>query len=537
MLQDTPQRDLYRAWSRAGKVWRGVVGAVIAYSWLAPLLVWLVLYPFRIWTLGLYHDDWAVLRPPESGEISEQVTHFASRPILVLINLAAGYFVGTNPIAWQAIMVLLALGSAFAVSRFVSRILRTAGRGDDEARVAGNTSSAIWLALPWSLGYTAFPTTFNGMLSLIAFCACSTIVLSDAPLKRKLWFGIPLTAFHGLTFEIFLGGPVLIAALYAFFDWNKRRRYESKNLILVGAFLLTQLVLVAYNRLWAWLAVGQNKPLGFNAFGLFAHNLIALPTTLSSALLLRGLAFALLAAIVAAGLYNAFAERRMLSTAAILAVAGCGVLMSVMIYALGGYGIEAKGLFSRTTFGLSLWLPVGLASLAPVLSSQRPAYSAGSTVSIVALLIILSASQFHNLQAWRSSWDFEKSVIASFPVADYMAKAQPNVLLMIAAEAPEQEVLGFNAYWDISAALFTTYPQMRQFHKLPSGYEKRPQAVAAMLSEPRLSSAWDGSLLTQRWCTGPEIWTLPAPDKLLVWRYPSPAIEVVRVPTTFGCGK
>jgi hypothetical protein len=537
MVQFTLPPELCRARNYTERIQLHVTSALLTYSWLVPISVWLVLYPFRIWTLGFYHDDWAVLRPPEPVEIGDQATQFASRPVLVLVNWAAGYLVGVNPIAWQAVMVLTALGSAFAISALVSRMLSAAGRSDEEARATGNISSAAWLALPWSLGYTAFATTFNGMVCLIAFCACSAIVLSEAPLRRKLWLGLPLTFVHGLTFEIFLGAPVLIAALYAVINRDKRRLLDSQNLILVGAFLFTQIALVAYNRLWVWLAIGQNKTFGFDAFGLFVHNLSSLPATLGSALLVRGLAFALLAAILAVGLFNAFTERRILSTVAILVVAGCCAVMSVMIYALGGYGIEAKGLFSRTTFGLSFWLPVGLASLAPVLSRQRPVSSISSIFLIAGLLIILSVSQFYNLRAWRSTWNFEKSVIASFPVADYMMKARPGTLLVIEAEAPEQEVAGFNAFWDISGALFTIYPQIRQFYARPFGGQKLTWAIATMLNEPRVFSEWNGSSLTQRWCAGPAIWTLSAPNELLVWRYPSPVIEVLRMPTTFGCPK
>ena len=534
MLQYGSSEDSGQAGNRAETIALRLIGTCLSYGWLVPLFVWLVLYPFRIWTLGFYHDDWIVLRPPEPEEAGAQATQFASRPVLVLINWAAGYLGGAHPAAWQAIMVLLALGCAFAISMLAAQILIAADRSDREARAAGYVSAAVWLALPWSLGYTAFPTTFNGLVCLIALCACSAIVFSDGPLKTKLWLGVTLTLFHGLTFEAFLGVPVLIVALYAVINRNKRRLLDSQNLWLLGAFMGTQFFLIAYNRVWAWLAVGQNKSFGLDALGIFVRSLVSLPAKLGSALILPGLAFALLVVAVTAGMIDASRRHRVSSSIAILAVAGCCAVMSVMIYALGGYAIEARGLFSRTTFGLSLWLAIGLASVAPVLSSRRPVLSIVSVVSIAGFLIILSASQFRNLQSWRSSWDFEKSVMARFPINDYMAKAQPGRLLVIEAEAPDHEVFGFNAFWDISGALFTAYPQIRQFHPRPLGPAR---AIATMLNEPRLSSEWNGSSLTQRWCAGPAIWTLAAPDELLVWRYPSPTIDVLRTPTTLGCRK
>jgi len=283
MQQYGSSRDASHGWSYAERVALRLIDATRAYSWCVPLLVWFVLYPFRIWTLGFYHDDWTVLRPPEPEEIGSQAAQFASRPGLVIIIWAGGYLVGAHPVAWQAIMVLMALGAALALSALVTRILTAAGRNDSEARSAGYVSSAVWLALPWSLGYTAFPTTFNGMLCLIAFIACGVIVFSGMPLRRKLWLSIPLTFFHGLTFEIFLGAPLLIVALYAVINRSKRRILDSGNLSLAGAFLATQIALIAYNRFWAWLAVGQNKSFGFDAVGVFTRSLASLPRTLGSA--------------------------------------------------------------------------------------------------------------------------------------------------------------------------------------------------------------------------------------------------------------
>ena len=87
---------------------------------------------------------------------------------------------------WQLFMALLVAASALAIGVFSSRLATWVTNDRATVQWSGAIAAATWIATPWDLGVTAWPTTFAAQLSVIGFCALGYVTISNAPLKSKL---------------------------------------------------------------------------------------------------------------------------------------------------------------------------------------------------------------------------------------------------------------------------------------------------------------------------------------------------------------
>ena len=181
----------------ASSLWVSV-RAIRLGVWIVPVLAFTAVYLWRPLALGFYSDDWSGIT--ESAYHGGPFTlerlvwvaqnHAYSRPLQVLQQWAFTSVLGGSAAAWQLLMAILVAVSYLLLRRFLVAL----GVRSPVATI----SATVWLVLPWSLGYTAWPATSTVLLSLICF-----LVGSVALLRRHLWSSVAWFAASMLFYEAF----------------------------------------------------------------------------------------------------------------------------------------------------------------------------------------------------------------------------------------------------------------------------------------------------------------------------------------------
>jgi hypothetical protein len=507
--------------------WRG-----LPLAWLLPAVVWLLVVAWRPSVLGFYHDDWATLRPLSADLFATFMIEQASRPVYGMLMSAARLALPADPLAYQTLLAVLICASALSIGLLGRRIAALAGAAPSAARWAGAAAAATWIAIPWCLGVSVWPTTFPAQVSVVAFCAMTLAVLRDVPLRSKLLTALPIFLFASLISELFWLSflPVLLILLATGRRWVDRERIRELVILGIG-FVAVQGLLVLQNRLWVMLGVGINRSLNAAWLDTAWLSLSLIPSEFSKAVLYPEAAAALLTGMLCVALVGAALARRMRFVIVTLVAMAAGMLVSLLLFALAGYRAESIGVFSRTTVVMSVWLSL-LPALAVAGAAGRPAaLQVASALLVLALLVILAVSTVRNTDAWITSWRFEQELLDSLPV-DRLRQARPGSMLVIDAHKPDGAVEGLEGFWDASGAVYLRKPELRSVF-MPLKYR---DAVAIADVSKKLTT-WDGKAVMQAWCHSPgsPLWSLPASAEVYVWSYPARQLVRLDAPATLGC--
>ena len=187
----------------------------ISPGWLLPALLWLAVVAWRPAVLGFYHDDWATLWPMSAGVFAKFMLEQASRPVYGALMSAARLALPADPLAYQILLVVLIGASAAAIGRLGRRIAVLAGAVPSAATWAGIFAATTWIAIPWGMGVSVWPTTFPAQISVLAFCAMALAVLRETSLRRRALTALPIFFFASLISELFWLSflPVLLILL------------------------------------------------------------------------------------------------------------------------------------------------------------------------------------------------------------------------------------------------------------------------------------------------------------------------------------
>lgn len=510
-------------------------------------IAWLIAVAWRPFVLGLYHDDWcwAIEGAGHGGPFSWQRLAYIlyldlGRPVNAFCCYLASSWCGRSPFLLQlnsALAVLLAGWSIAALLDAAGRLYRPAAA----PRWASVRAAVLWFVLPWTFGSTAWPVAFPIVVGLALFCL-SGALLFDGWARNRPAAALPAFLYLAscLCYEAtYFQFAVLF--LFGAVTWPGKRAGSRAFIRPLAAFLIAQTAAIAWNRLCPYLAGNATIAKHFNAgwLPLFLLSLGGLKAQLLSSApeCHRALAWLVRAAV---GLGGAAAVAGLLSrrrrTFALRCLAGLsfcvlGVLLSIWLYSIAGYQVVGRGIFSRTTLVLSLWLIVAVwlfDLLAKEVWPRIGAVAAGLVAIAAACLLVASLGRVRD---WAEAWRLEKEIIAAAPVRD-LASTGPLAIIVLSAPAFHQEVPVFAATWDISAAMNNSYPELRLADDRRG---LRPSGWRLFTVQREWVSAWDGRSMTQGPPPDgkPAHWTLRG-DEVWLWRYPDRRLVRVRPPLVLG---
>jgi hypothetical protein len=501
---------------------------------------WCLLFAWRPFFLGFYHDDWVMLSI-RGATFDDIFIKGMNRPLLVMLLYLMVGVVPKTSFAWHAIGAIIALLVAFSVyyacKILISKIFQ--GISEPSNSFAGLIGALLWLTAPWALGFNAWPVMFLSQLSVAFFCLSLVILLSNIDIKKKIAY---LLIFQLTGFALYEAFWLACVPLYLIYLVAKKEKDSLFTKVSVAVVLcLCQLSAIIMNR-YAASYGAVSKSFNDAWANTFSHQFLNLPATLLqpfgkwawllmallvSALLCvrneQGRVSLRLAACWALGMLgflfifikplpnpiSIYSTWLLIGAccisiyfylnrvdARIVGLLACivGVLLSVLLNAMAGYGFTGKGLFSRTSMAMTLWSCLGIAIF--VAHAQLLGAICFRNAAFLGIIIISGLLTYQQAGEWQSAWANQKVTIANLtPLAN---DANGTYLVETNGHAT---VEGFAAYWDIEAAI------KGEKHK-----DKNDKRRFFSTRNGVFNSTWDGEIFSQSYCgkDGVKVWEFHA---------------------------
>lgn len=498
-----------------------------AWPMLVLLAAWLILVLPRAAWFGFYHDDWSsvVLPPGRSASLGLLLADDPGRPLYVLTLHVLRPLLGHDVVLWQILLAVIQLLNAWAMASIAASLSARTNR--DDGRWLGAMAGSLWLVVPWSLGYSAWsvmlPPDIGMLLALVAIARLVRPGANTSDVNSAVGLLFLSWLIYEATWMIWL--PFALVLWLRAGDRADARRLALRFLFSGGAL---QALFVLWNRLISAHAVAGKK-LSSDILAVLQTDHYLLGHQLLDSLVWHRVFVLALALLLAAALLNIprwmrEPHRYLLPVCMLL-----GVALSAVIYAAAGYAIEWTGLFSRSTLPISVWLVlcfVGVFSLG--WSGGARLTRALLVASLIGTVVPLAGTLWGQSLQWKASWDEQQRILSALP-RSVVDLAGPHSLILADVPRGPAPVFTFDAFWDISGAITLRMPLAR-------AQAARGHMVATVLRPGEWRTTWDGTRVTQYWCSAPDspLWSLPA-RRVYLWRYPQQQAGALTAPYDSGC--
>jgi hypothetical protein len=558
----------------------------LAYSPLAYVVgVWLLFIVWRPWFFGFIHDDWVLITPAD--QISDlTLAAGRSRPLQMLMVLAAKPVVGQSAMLWHMWGATTVLVSAICLQAFLSRVAAATFGVGSHFGIVSAIIAGVWMILPWGYGYAAWPVMFAALTSVPLFCLCGYFSLDLNPSRKTVMYAVTCFMLAGLFYEAFWLAWLPLLGI----SWLIFKRIPASGLRrfiwLCIAFGIAQIMLTGLNFLLTYWGSGGGKQLAGNPVHMVYRSIVEWPALvkvvfpMSPFMLMASIAFGMIAIALSGERWKA---------SWVISMALIGGVLAAAVFAAAGYKLQARGLFSRTTIALNIWMcvaaviPVSMAvrnlaesgwlaairqqSLRPwvygafqqvargcskflysvhVLGSMAITKAATyrneiiSTAFLTFLMVVgwmllnIATASWQESRLWKRSWINQRKVIEAFPARSAAEHLRPGTLLVVdLPPRPDRSIEEFEAFWDIQFALDIAYPEFRRARE-----EGKSHLTVGRFSEFFVQR--HGNDFIQRWCREPsyELFSFKA-KHLAIWAPGEVTIRYVEMndqtALTLGC--
>ncbi len=459
----------------------------------ATIILIILFFLLKPFFLGFYHDDWSTIvgtvvkgSPFSLDLLSSSIQVLLSRPVSGLVLFSFASIAGKSPLIWQFLTSLLVLLGIYVFSKFLSSLVKSLKLETSWEETAA--FAALFFALPWMAGATFFVVAAICALTATLFFLLSGISLLNYINTKKTKWLIGVGAFYLLsilTYEAFYLQFILLTLLGTIV--LKAKKEKISNLVLVFIVLaVAQLLGIAWNRFTFSLAPAS-KSINPDFLPLFLYTLRVIPERflfnfkeIYSWAFLSLIAYILYTLVILKSLFRKSFPLGV-STLSFICLAILGICLSVFLYALAGYGVDAHGLTSRTTLVISFYI------ILAVFVIQVSSRSINSDVKIFynltfwLVVLAIFTSLIWRFRDWKVSWREQTSVISSFPKENFK-NAPKDTVIIYKGPFEYNGLTVFQSSWDLASAINYSYPGLN-LTVLPS-----PDVWAIN---------WDGKNLTQ----------------------------------------
>jgi len=504
---------------------------------LALLIFWWgLLFAWRPFVLGFYHDDWVMLSL-RGASFDEVFIEGMARPLLVILSYLILRIMPPTAIFWHAlgatISLLIAFSVYYACKILISKIFPKVEKPSNS--FASLIGTLLWLTVPWALGFNAWPVMFIAQLSAAFFCISLMIILSNMYIKKKI---IYLSISQLVGFALYEAFWLACVPLYLIYLVAKKKQDSLFTKVNVAIALgLCQIVAVVMNR-YAASYGALSKSVNDAWVNTFIYQFVHLPATLLQPF--GKLAWLMMALLVSALLCIRSEQGRVSLRLAVcwsivcsaflfifikplsipifvystwLLIGACfisiyfylnrmdtrilgllacvaGVLLTVLLHAMAGYGFTGTGLFSRTSMAMTLWLCFGVAIF--VAHAQLLGATSFRNAAFCGVIVISGFLTYQQVGEWQSAWANEKIIIKNLtPLANDVGGTY------LVETNGRSTVEGFGAYWDVAAAI-----------KGEKNNDKNDKRRFFASRNGVFNSTWDGEIFSQSFCgkDGAKVW-------------------------------
>jgi hypothetical protein len=444
------------------------------------LLISVVMFAWRPFYLGIYVDDWfylmqsSLLSPDWSLARWEMLELAQNRPALRVISWVLTSFVPSEPYALQIMAIVLTGATAIAFAVFSKRFAFQFV-AEREANLVGHFAALLWLAAPFVVPITFWPTGTTALLSAICFFTSGAIVIahwSDASFKDWLLAAL-ISAWGFLTYEAFYLQYVVLL----FFLFVIRDRKLKPVLCWFAVLSASQVFALGYNRymratgaegsrkfdqglidvLFHWMSytgriigfeqltwpvlaaiiavIGCGVFLGFSRWqkhrqaetlhgtekwGGLAGGSVLLPACLAVMMplpiaMIEGMPLFIIAMMVIGYLFikkwPEILPPQRRGFLIAMLVVMAGMVLGGLAFAAGNYVIWAQGIGGRSAMVIAFWFILGIAISVVMTPATRKWKTALSALLVASFVVPLAARAYD----WHTSWTMQQDIMASVP--------------------------------------------------------------------------------------------------------------------------
>ena len=446
-----------------------------------PIFIFLILHIIRPFSVGLYHDDWALFNVHilEPSEKFWDFFKFADRPIYGWILCAMNLLSNGNPVVITLISSLFVASSAYSLYQLNLRITGLMGQ---PIKTAASLGTAMWIAIPWGFGYSLWPTGAATLPAIILYL-WSCIFTIDYITRNKniyLIISLILTTLSYLTYQAtYLGFVPLLGVIVAFKSLNKASVDQILSVLIYSSIILGLSALRT--------ALDTPKRIALDMKYLIGNPLYALPRAIIESLgdLWPFFLFLTLALMVLLVLCLAKMEERS-RCRFLIGFASCliGIAISTTTFSCTGYMLCGTGVFSRTMISASIWLAITFTLVVSLFISELNFSKRFHAICICIFLVFtMTIASGFQLNAWIRSWNRQQEILAAFPT-DFLSNMPSESVLLLDEPRQIGGIEVFAAQWDITSAVYTLH-KMRNYAR----FQERAQIVPLCTDYPIL---WDG---------------------------------------------
>lgn len=467
---------------------------------LGPIAVWLLLYAWRPFGLGLYHDDWALFAYPHAIGVSQSflqaMAESSNRYGEFLMFFAVNRLWNGSPAMLQLLAILLSAASAILLYRLCNKL---ASLYNHDGKVLAAVTTTLWLGFKWNIGATAFITSAMHLPALMLFLVSANQYAdySREGKWRSLALSAVLSALGYLVYESYYFAIFVIGLICAIRDVQAPGQWKRFALGM-SIHSLALLPVVALAMAYSPKTFGVTKLVISNisnipklAFdGITPYFIGGGAKYVASLLLLFFLAALGLASRNHWPRQPATGKKDCLQIALLFAAISIGAMLGTVPFSLASYPLQGDNVFGRTTTGLLPWVSAwGGLLFACAWNMQGCRGGRAAVVSGTIIIILLVANSLFKLQDWAISWQLQKAIVAAFPI-DKIPELVPDSVILIDTPQDHNQVVIFGAPWDISGAMLATYPELRK--KFPSN----PLTSFSCIYPHNPNPTWNGKAVT-----------------------------------------
>jgi hypothetical protein len=421
--------------------------------------------------LGFYVDDWpssaaaAQVGAPFSKALWEFVYSIdPSRPGLVPVRYLLSSLFEDHAFLWQCGLVI----ANGVTALILVELIRLFGASATRSTAIPIWAGLCWLLIPWNAAAQFWTVFVPNVVALIGFGLLSVLLIRGWRAKKHnalwagviyLWICLSYEAFYFQWVALILIGLVLV----------RIGRARLRDVLASTAALVVAQLCAAVWYLYSKPSGNPTRPIVSDwprvAFG---DLLTTLPSMFRSAGQV-GIPLAVLALILAA-VWGSYCYRLLRSSELrapaqkVIMLGGCflvGGVSSIFAFALGGRGIDATGVGTRTLLLLSFWFIVGagVCTMTTFAHASRRA-RVGIQFILVALGSTLAIAHLLRLGEWATAWRLETKILAEAPLEDLRRTPTEAAILYINPVSVNGAPI-FTALWDLGSAMCWKYPFLR----------------------------------------------------------------------------
>jgi hypothetical protein len=425
-------------------------------AWLVLVLASVCAQPF---TLGFYLDDWPVCAlaakagPPFSKALLRYVYAIDStRPGLVPIRFLLSSLFRDHAFLWQAGLLIANCAMALALVWLVRAFL---GEGVSKH---GMWIGAVWLVLPWNAAASFWPTYLPSVLVLLMFgLLCAYSIRSwDRQRHNALWMGA-IYLWICLSYEAFYFQWIALALIgLAMVHFGRAR---LRDVLFSSTGLLVAQICAALVHVLIVPAPGMERPIVSDWLRVATGDLLTIiPTMFRSAWEVRAAMSILGRVLIVVWAFEAYRSRKPAMLGFCFLVGG---VLSIVAFALGGRGVAATGVDTRTLLIFNYWFVLGAAVLSgSALARSGPRMNGAIALVLAGLGGSLAFAHVLRSRDWAAAWSMETTILADAPLAD-LRSTPPGATVVFAGQAYVNGAPIFTAAWDLNSAMPWKYPSLQ----------------------------------------------------------------------------